>query len=86
MHGIETLKKINDRKVVNVVQNPDKPVAAQVIADAIVEIAKAMKTLNDSRLKRRAIVTLLHDATTVSRTDIGDVLNGLEQLEKEWLK
>jgi len=74
------------KQAVNVVQNPDKPVPAEIIANAILEISKAMKSLNDSRLKRRAIVTLLHDSCQVSRTDIINVLDGLEQLEKEWLK
>lgn len=87
MHSIETLRKLNgDKPVVNVVQNPDKPVPAQVIADSIVEIAKSMKSLNDSRLKKRAIVVLLHDATGVARKDIISILDGLDQLQAEWLK
>lgn len=76
-----------DKPSINVVQkDPAKPVPAQVIADSIVEIARAMKDLNNTRLKKRAIVTLIHDATGVTRRDIERVIGGLEQLEAEWLK
>jgi len=79
---------MNEKKIVNIVQkDPANPVAANVIADSIVEIAKAMKTLNDSRLKRRAIIILLHNSTGgIPRRDIESVLDSLAQLEKEWLK
>lgn len=86
MHSIETLKKLNGTKpALNLVQS-DPPVPAQVIVDSIVEIAKAMKTLNDTRLKKRTIITLIHSSTGVTRRDIEAVLESLDQLEKEWLK
>lgn len=68
---------------------PDPPAAkvpAEVIATSIVEIAKGMKALSESRLKRDAIVTLLQHSTKLPRRDIIKVLDHLEDLEKTWLK
>lgn len=72
---------------ISVKQDPDKPIAAQVIANAIVEIADGMKKLNSTRLSRDAIVTLLHRSCRgVSRENIFTVLLNLESLEHDWLK
>ena len=59
---------------------------ADVVAANIVEISKAMSKLNDSRLKREAVVTLIHDSSKVSKKTIRLVLNNLEALETTWLK
>lgn len=71
---------------VKIVQDPEKPVAPKVIAEAIVEIAKAMRTINATRLTRRAIVTLIHEHSKVARSTIELVLNNLDALETTWLK
>lgn len=68
------------------IKQPETPVAAEIIATAIVDIAKGMKSLNASRLSRRAIVTLIHDHSKVARRDIQIVLNNLDSLEATWLK
>lgn len=68
---------------------PDPPaeeVPAEIIATSIVEIAKGMKALEASRLKRDAIVTLLQHSTKLARRDIIKVLDHLGDLEKTWLK
>lgn len=57
-----------------------------VIATALVDMSKAMAKLNATRLTRRAIVTLIHEQSKVSRRDIELVLNNLEALETDWLK
>ena len=62
------------------------PVPAEVIADAIVEISKAMKALSNTRLTRRALVTLIAYESKVPRRDIEIVLNNLDRLEDTWLK
>lgn len=67
-------------------QNEQAPEPAEVIASAIVEIANGMKKLNSTRLKRRAIVTLIHENSKIGRGDIEIVLNNLEALEQTWLK
>jgi len=67
-------------------QNPEQPIAAEIIAQSIVDIVAAMKGINASRLTRRALVTLIHDVSKVSRKDIDLVLNNLSQLERLHLK
>lgn len=75
-------------KTVNVKQPqpPAKEVPAEIIATAIVKIAEAMKSLNQTRLSRRAIVTLIHAESKIARRDIEIVMNNLEALETTWLK
>jgi hypothetical protein len=73
-------------KKVTVVQDPEKEVPAEMIAQSIVDMGKAMKALSKSRLKREAILTLIKDKTGITKADIGRVLDSLELLEKDWLK
>lgn len=56
------------------------------VVTAIDGIAKAMKKLNSSRLKREAIVTLIHSHSKVSKKTIEIVLNNLEAMDRIWLK
>lgn len=56
------------------------------VAQAIVDIAAGMKKMSASRLKREAIVLLLHDASKVGKPDIRSILTHLENLDKTWLK
>ena len=56
------------------------------VAVAITEIAKAMRKLNSSRLKRDAIVTLIAHRSKVPRKTIEIVLNNLQDMDKDYLK
>lgn len=68
-------------------QKPDKePIPAQVLADSIVEIGKAFRAINATRLRRSAIVALVHDKSKIAKRDIEIVLNNLDDLERDWLK
>lgn len=67
-------------------QDPEKPIAAEVIASSIVEIAAGMRKINETRLTRRAIITLIHERSKVPRTQIEAVLDNLDSLETTWLK
>lgn len=71
-----------------VVQDPEgEPIAVEIIADAIVAISDAMKRIDRTRLTRRAIVTLILDATSgLRRTDVDTVLNAMDNLERTFLK
>jgi hypothetical protein len=71
---------------IKVKQDEEKPIAAEIIASAIVDIGKGMNALNSTRLTRRAIVTLIHENSKVARTTIEIVLNNLDALEATWLK
>lgn len=67
-------------------QPPAEQIPAEVLADAIVKIADGMRALNESRLKRDAVVTLIARTSKISRSNIEIVLNNLEELERTWLK
>jgi len=71
-----------------VVKNKDEenPVPVEIIAESIEKIAKAMQIINNTRLTRRAIITLIHDHSKVSKKQIEVVLNNLDRLEEIWLK
>lgn len=64
----------------------EEQVPTEVIAQSIKEISDGMRKLRTGRLNDRAIVTLLHETTKISRTDIKTVLDGLEELEGTFLK
>lgn len=50
-------------------------------------ISRALANLSQrSELNRRAIITLLHDSTHISKRTIEAVLTGLTDLEKEYLR
>ena len=65
---------------------PAEEVPAEIIATDIASIAEAMKLLNQTRLSRKAIVTLLQADSKLPRKIIETVLNSLEELETTWLK
>lgn len=67
-------------------QDTESPVPVEMIAEAIMEISKAMKVLSTTRLTRAAIVLLISDRSQVSRSNVQLVLNNLENLELLWLK
>lgn len=71
---------------VKIVQDQERPVAAEIIAQSIVDIQKAMDALNKTRLTRHAIIILIQEKSKISRRDIELVLNNLDKLEKLWLK
>lgn len=70
-----------------VVQKPDvDEVPVEVLVQSIEAIAAGMKKINATRLKRDGLVILLAAQTGVNRTDIRNVLSGLDDLERQWLK
>lgn len=69
---------------VRVKQDPQEPVAAEIVAKAIIDISDAMKKLSNSGLKRAAIIALVHDSTGLPKRDIILVLTSLEELRTEW--
>ncbi len=65
---------------VKVVHPEGKPVPKEILAEAIVNIGKAAKQLQDSGLNKRAIVVLIQDYTKLSKSDIVTVLDALPRL------
>lgn len=72
---------------VNVKQNADDPTESlDVIASALIDVAAAFKRLNDSKLKRRAIILLLQDMTKLPQRDIEAVLDAAPRLVEVYTK
>ena len=67
-------------------QEEVQQIPAELIANAIIEIQKAMEQINKTRLSRSAIVTLIHAHSGVTKKNINIVLNNLESLGQIWLK
>lgn len=74
------------KKKLPIKQDPEKPIPAEIIAQSIVDIAAGMRKLNETRLTRRAIITLIHEHSKIARSQIETVLYNLENLESTWLK
>lgn len=62
------------------------PVAVEILEQSIVSIAAAFKTINQTRLTRKALIVLLHDSSKVPKRDIEIVLSHLEAIERIHLK
>lgn len=74
-------------KKIKVIQKEgEKEIGPEIIAQSIVEISKAMRRINNSRLTRDAIVTLIARKSGVGRENIDVVMNNLTDLENTWLK
>ena len=71
---------------VNVIQNDESPVSADVLAEAIIEIAAAMKQIASSRLNRKALMVLVNYKTGVGMSSVSAVLDSLDSLERNYLK
>jgi hypothetical protein len=65
---------------IKVVQNEEKPVPKETLAEAIVRIGDAADHLRKSGLNEEAIVILLAARSGVGKPDIRNVLSGLRQL------
>lgn len=77
-------------KSVKVITDPDASLRDIVILQkTIQEVSDFAKKLNDSGLKREAVVVLLQQAigtSRITRVQINDVLDGAQELGKLYLK
>ncbi len=55
------------------------------IANTIGGLAKAVKSLLNGPLKKRALVILLASSSQIPQNKVESVLKALEELEKDWL-
>jgi len=72
--------------MVKVIKNEEKPETKEILAEAIVNIGKAVGRLKDNKLNRRGIVVLLQDATHYPKRTIEDILDALPRLEGWYCK
>lgn len=61
-------------------------ITPEVLVEAIQGMAAAMKKLDSTKLKRSAIVALIHDHTRIPKKTIEMILYNLDTLETIWLK
>lgn len=71
-------------KKINVIQDEEEEIPQEILAEAIVNISKAFKSLAKSGLNRRAIVALIHDNSRIAKRIIEMVLNNLEALKENY--
>lgn len=63
-----------------------EPVPKEVLATTIIKASEAMVALHKSGLNREAIVVLLSDKTKISKGWIREILDGLENLKKDYCR
>lgn len=81
------------KETVTVLQDESKPVARGILAQAIVDISRAVKSLQSSGLNREAIIILCSHRVKPSSSygqkpgigDIRAVFAALAELEKEYV-
>lgn len=81
-------------KKVKVIQDEAKPIATEVIADAIVAISDGIKKLRSGRLNDKALFLLIQTASPARNNnyqkvgiyEVRAVLEGIESLESTFLK
>jgi hypothetical protein len=79
---------------VKVVQNPENEIPLEVLATSIKDISEGIRKLNAGPLNEKALLLLIqHAAPTRNRMgqrygigEIKDILEGMENLEKTYLK
>lgn len=67
-------------------KDEQKPVEKVVLAEAIMAVSEAMRKLSASGLNRKAIVTLVKDATGITKQDIEIILDTLVDLKAMYCK
>lgn len=71
---------------VSVQQDPEKPVEKLVLAQAIVDIAGAMKKLLASGLNERAVVTLVAASTGFGHGTVRTVMQAINNMERDYYR
>lgn len=73
-------------KKIEVKQDPENEQSYEVMADAIVAMASAIKKIEKTRATRRLIVALIQDDCKLGKGLIETVLDSLDSLERKYLK
>jgi hypothetical protein len=74
----------SNNKTVTLKQNPEEPIAVEIIVKAIMDISENMRNVLSAGLTKEAIVTLVHAKSGVGKTDIRTVIDNLADLRKDW--
>lgn len=73
-------------KNIKVVQDPEKPVEKEVLAEAIIKISKSFGQLLSSGLNRKAIIALIQYDTKLGYGVIEALLRSLETLAESFTR
>lgn len=73
-------------KVKIVQKTGEEPISAEIIAQSIKKISDSIDQISKSGLSGRAVRVLLRDASGESMTSIVNVLDGLKELRRLYLK
>ena len=65
-------------------QDPQAPIAKEVLAKAIVDISAAFNALKKSGLNRRAVVVLVAQSSKQPQYVVSNVLDALETLKRDY--
>jgi len=71
-------------QTVIVKQDEQEPIAAEIIAKALIEISEATKKMLRAGLKYETIVTLVAAHSGVAKKDVRLVINNLEDMKEIW--
>jgi hypothetical protein len=89
--GIESCRaplryKTNTMAKVTVKPDDQNPEPIEVLAKSIIDLADKFDRINSSKLNRKAIVLLLHDASKVNKRDIETILDVMPNLKQLYIK
>lgn len=73
-----------NKSTVVVKQDEEKPIAAEVMAKAIIDISRATQAILSAGLKYETIVTLVHANSGVPKRDVRLVINNLSEMQAIW--
>lgn len=76
----------NHKQTITVKTNEENPEPVEVIAQSIITISEGIEKINQSRLKRRAVLLLINDITGVGLTTIEKVLDAAVKLKDHYIK
>jgi len=77
------------KQTITVKTNEENPEPIELLAEAIIEISNAYKKIQNSRLKKRAILLLIRDMTTYPQMGLKEIeliLDTVPRLAEYWLK
>lgn len=66
-------------------EQKNQRLAVESIATNIASLSKAVASLLNGPLKKRALVVLLASSSNISQEKVSQVLTALADLEKDWL-
>jgi hypothetical protein len=75
-----------NKQTITVKTDEQNPEPLELIAQSIIEVAEAFQKINNSRLKRRAILVLLKDITGLGMREIELILDTAPELKDYYTK